>query len=76
MTRGKKADSAIPGYVSFSSHVHHKIDDIPKNHLNAIMPDQFLTLAANNVALPKQNIMIGSTRCGPYFLPSMPTQNV
>jgi hypothetical protein len=48
------------------------MSDSPKNHLSAIIPLQFLTLAASNVALPKQNIIIGSTRCGPYFFPSIP----
>ena len=54
MTRGKKADSAMPS-----------------NHRIAKMPPKFLVAAVSNVSEPKQNIKIGRTRAGPYFLPSI-----
>lgn len=38
----------------------------------ASRPEKFVTAVTSKVKQPKQNIMSGSTRLGPYFLPAMP----
>src|SRR5271154_2168003 len=48
------------------------LSDMPRNQRMVISPPKFLTVTTMTVVKPKQNIMIGRTRLGPYFLPAMP----
>ena len=48
------------------------LSDIPKNHRIVINPPKFITAVTSTVKQPNENIMAGSTRLGPNFLPKIP----
>lgn len=45
---------------------------MPRNQRSAISPPKLCAATVNRVMDPKENIIRGRTRLGPYFLPAMP----